>query len=422
MPCAASASTVLPSGRHEHRRHQAERAEALRDGVGLHVAVVVLAGPDVAALPLHRRGDHVVDEAVLVGEPGGLELGLELGLEDLREEVLEAAVVGLEDRVLRGQVDRVAAVEAVAQRRAREVADGVVEVVHAHRDAAAGEVEDVELDRLAAVVGRERHRQLAGAGHLEVGGAVLVAERVTADDDRLGPARHQPRDVRDDDRLAEDDAAEDVADRAVGRLPHLLQAELLDPGLVGRDGRALHADAVLLDGVGGVDRHLVVGGVAVLDAEVVVVQVDVEVREDQLVLDELPDDPGHLVAVELDDRVVDLDLRHGVSCASRAVGRAGLDQAELGDGVALLDQLGDGGVDARAGEVVDLQALDDLPLAAAGDDGERGDDALGHAVRAVGRERRGGPVALGGAVDPRVDVVDGGVGGRCRRRRHRAPR
>ena len=54
---------------------------------------------------------------------------------------------------------------------------------------------------------------------------------------------------------------------------------------------------------GRVDGDLVVGRVAVLDAEVVVLQVDVEVREDQLVLDELPDDPRHLVAVELDDRV-----------------------------------------------------------------------------------------------------------------------
>jgi hypothetical protein len=33
-------------------------------------------------------------------------------------------------------------------------------------------------------------------------------------------------------------------------------------------------------------------------------------RVDQLVLDELPNDPGHLVAVELDDRVGDLDLGH----------------------------------------------------------------------------------------------------------------
>ena len=65
-----------------------------------------------------------------------------------------------------------------------------------------------------------------------------------------------------------------------------------------------------LDRVRRVDGDLVVGAVALLDAEVVVLQVDVEVGQDQLLLDEVPDDPGHLVAVELDDRVLDLDLRH----------------------------------------------------------------------------------------------------------------
>ena len=70
-------------------------------------------------------------------------------------------------------------------------------------------------------------------------------------------------------------------------------------------------DAVLLGGVGGIDGDLVVGRVAVLDAEVEVVELDVEVRQDELVLDELPDDPGHLVAVHLDDGVLDLDLGHG---------------------------------------------------------------------------------------------------------------
>ena len=44
--------------------------------------------------------------------------------------------------------------------------------------------------------------------------------------------------------------------------------------------------------------------------EVVVFQVDIEIRQDQLVLDEAPDDPGHLVAVQLDDRGFYLDLRH----------------------------------------------------------------------------------------------------------------
>ena len=56
---------------------------------------------------------------------------------------------------------------------------------------------------------------------------------------------------------------------------------------------------------------LVVGLVAVLDAEVVIEQVDVEIGMDQLLLDELPDDARHLVAVHLDDGILDLDLGHG---------------------------------------------------------------------------------------------------------------
>src|SRR5215204_1020915 len=54
-------------------------------------------------------------------------------------------------------------------------------------------------------------------------------------------------------RLADDDAAEDVADRPVRGAPHLLQAELLDPRLVRCDRGALDPDAVLLDRVRRVD-------------------------------------------------------------------------------------------------------------------------------------------------------------------------
>ena len=90
----------LAVGRQQHRGHQAERAEALRHDVGLHIAVVVLAGPDVAARPLQRGSDHVVDQAVLVGDLLGGELVLELLVEDLLEQLHEAAVILLQDRVL----------------------------------------------------------------------------------------------------------------------------------------------------------------------------------------------------------------------------------------------------------------------------------------------------------------------------------
>jgi hypothetical protein len=47
--------------------------------------------------------------------------------------------------------------------------------------------------------------------------------------------------------------------------------------------------------------------VAVLDPEVVILQVDVEIGQDQRSLMKRPDDPGHLVAVQLDDGVGYLD-------------------------------------------------------------------------------------------------------------------
>ena len=133
---------------------------------------------------------------------------------------------------------------------------------------------------------------------------------MTRHDDRRRPRPHQPRNVRADDRLAKDRAIEDVADRAVRRLPHLLEAKLLHTRFIRRNRRALHADAVLLDGVRGIDRDLVVGRVARLDAQVEVLEVDIQIGRDELVLDERPDHARHLVAIELDERRLYLDLGH----------------------------------------------------------------------------------------------------------------
>src|SRR5262249_60783068 len=99
------------------------------------------------------------------------------------------------------------------------------------------------------------------------------------------------------DGLQKTPPADDVADRAVRRSPHLLELELAHPRLVGRDRRAFDADADALDGLCRIHGHLVVGRVAVLDAEIEIEEFDVEIRMDQLVFDGFPDDPGHLVAV-----------------------------------------------------------------------------------------------------------------------------
>ena len=63
-----------------------------------------------------------------------------------------------------------------------EVDDRLVEIVHGHGDAAAEEVEHVAFD-LAAVLAGPGDGQFSRSRHHEIGGAVLVAIGVTADDD-----------------------------------------------------------------------------------------------------------------------------------------------------------------------------------------------------------------------------------------------
>ena len=50
-----------------------------------------------------------------------------------------------------------------------------------------------------------------------------------------------------------------------------------------------------------------------LDAEVEVLEVDVEVRKDELLFDQRPDHPRHLIAIELDDGRAHLNVWHRVN-------------------------------------------------------------------------------------------------------------
>jgi hypothetical protein len=163
-----------------------------------------------------------------------------------------------------------------------------------------GEV--VDLDDLGlAALGCEDHLEGTLAWNDAVLGTILVTESMTADDDGLFPAGYETGNTGNDNGCAEDGSSpvdplsvpneylgerwgnlQVVADGAVGGQPHLLELELLYTLLVGGNGRALDTNRVLLDGLGGVNCDLVVGLITVLEAKIVVLEVNVEVWVNEL--------------------------------------------------------------------------------------------------------------------------------------------
>ena len=222
--------------------------------------------------------------------------------------IFEATVISLKNCVFRAQVHRVVALQSVIKRCASKTSNRFVKVIHAHHDARTLKFGHFHLDWLAAILWHICHCHGARTGHFKVGRFVLITVGMTPNNDRLVPVRHQFRNVLADNRLAKHDAIQNVANRAIWRLPHLLQVKFFNSGFVGGYRCAFHADPVFQDCVCRINRHLVSRCITALDAQVVVVDVDIEIRQDQPIFNELPDDPRHFVAVNIDNRIYNFDL------------------------------------------------------------------------------------------------------------------
>ena len=217
-------------------------------------------------------------------------------------------VVSLGDGILSREPQALLCAESVVEARSCEAGDRLVEVVNPLYNAVA--VLEIVNERagLPAVLVGDYQLSLAALRYLHLGVLVDVAVCVTRDGDGLSPGRNIRNNSLYKNRLSEYGAVQDSADSAVRGLPHLLEVVLGHALCVRCDGRALYRYAVLLGCVRGVYSYLVVGLVSVNKAQVVVIGLEVNIRSDQDILDHLPYDTGHLVAVHLYQRSGHLNL------------------------------------------------------------------------------------------------------------------
>ena len=84
-------------------------------------------------------------------------------------------------------------------------------IIHSKGDAFAFEIIHIVRDWLVTAFTRKHEPELPRARCQEVRDTILIAKRMAADDDGVDPSSDGSRNTLEDDWLAADDAAEDVA-------------------------------------------------------------------------------------------------------------------------------------------------------------------------------------------------------------------
>lgn len=189
-----------------------------------------------------------------------------------------------------------------------KLSNALVCVVHSESNTSLSfEVENLPL-LLLTILSLINHLELAWFIDFKISSSVLVTEGMSSDDNWLFPTWNQSRNITDNNWLSEYCATKNISDGAVRALPHFLKAELLDSCLIWCDGSTLDADTTCSDGIGSINRDLIVCLVSMLNTQIKVLDVEVQEWCDKLIFDHLPDDSGHFITIEFSNWLLNLDL------------------------------------------------------------------------------------------------------------------
>jgi len=206
----------LTVGANQNGGHETQGAVALSNGVGLHVTVVVLAGPYEFTRGFEALGDHVVDQPVLIPDASGIEILFVLFLVDVFKDILEAAVIPLQDGVLGGHVERPFLLQGLDKTGMSEVCDTLISVIHSHDNTASTlETKDGVLLGVATIGIRNHHGDLLRTLNDKVASFVLISMSVTANADRLIPSGNEAGNGLAKNGFTENGTSKDVPDGAI---------------------------------------------------------------------------------------------------------------------------------------------------------------------------------------------------------------
>src|SRR5690554_3469882 len=126
----------------------------------------------------------------------------------------------------------------------------------------------------------------------------------------LGPPLHIARYIAADYRFAKDCTTNDITNSTIWRTPHLFESELLNTSLIGCYSSTLDTNIVFLYCFGRINCNLIICSIAMLYTKIVIFYIKIDVRQDKFLLNKRPYNTGHLVSINLYNRIFNFNFLH----------------------------------------------------------------------------------------------------------------
>ncbi len=296
--------------RYQRGGHHCKRSEGRRHHIRHHIAVIILQSPDKAALGTNDTSHSIVNQCIEVLDSGSLEFLLVLMIIQILENLLEVSVIRLGNGILRGEPQIHLLVIGITEAGPCEILDGFVRIVDSLNDPGAVEIMNQSAMFNAGIRLRVDKLCLSGAPDLHLGILIDISVGMTSQHDRSLPGPHVGFDSLYQNRSAENRSVQHGAERCIRTLVKLLQMIFFLSCTIRCNGRTLDSNAVLLCRKSRVLRHLIIGFIAVLQPEIIILGLQLHERKDQVLLDQLPDNSCHFIAIDLYDGSCHLNSRH----------------------------------------------------------------------------------------------------------------
>jgi len=122
--------------------HKSEWSITLSYNIWLDISIVVLASPYESSVWLNTLSNHVINKSVFIPDFKFIKLWFIILLKDLFEDILESAIILLQDSILCAQVKRELSGDSKLEASMSEFIDWLICVIHAHQDSISLEIID----------------------------------------------------------------------------------------------------------------------------------------------------------------------------------------------------------------------------------------------------------------------------------------